>query len=131
VTALGALRALPPFCAALQHIDDGLEVHPDGRLEHLVITDAATRNYQLPRAWRQLVRIAARLTNLPHRGALAEPGSLPDPYPYELCVRRRAPARVLAVLYELFTSSDYLGTGTTRAVFSDGPDHVLKVPLGA
>jgi hypothetical protein len=77
------------------------------------------------------VRIAARLTDLPHRGALAEPGSLPDPYPYELCVRRRAPARALAVLYELFTSSDYLGTGTTRAVSSDGPDHVLKVPLGA
>lgn len=124
------LSVLTNFCGAVTSIDDDETPVPDHRLSHLVDADSRTQGYRLPLPWRDVLRRAARLSELPESGALIAPGSLPDPYPYEMSASRGDLTAVREVLDEFFATREYLGFGTTRAVFSDGADHVVKVPIG-
>lgn len=130
VSDVGVLSVLTDFCGAVWCIDNNEIPIPDNRYSALVEADSRTRDYRLPRPWRDVLRRAARLTELPERGALIAPGSLPDTYPYEMSASRGDLTAVRAVLDEFFAARKYLGFGTTRAVFSDGDDHVVKVPIG-
>lgn len=130
VSDVGVLSLLTGFVAAVTCIDNNEIPIPDRRFSALVQADSRARGYRLPRPWRDVLRRAARLTELPERGALVAPGSLPDPYPYEMSASRGDLSAVRAVLDEFFGAREYLGFGTTRAVFSDGAVHVVKVPIG-
>lgn len=130
VSDVDVLSVLTNFRGAVWCIDNDETPFPDHRYPALVEADSKTRDYRLPRPWRDVLRRAARLTEVPERGALTAPGSLPDPYPYEMSVSRGDLLPVRVVLDEFFSAREYLGFGTTRAVFSDGADHVLKVPIG-
>lgn len=126
-----ALAVLAEVEAAIDSIDTGTTPFPDRRLTVLQTAHARTARYRLPMRWRQLLRAAARCSQLPASGQLVEPGVLPHVWPYLRAAEHDLPPALAIVLDACFIGHEWIGTGTGRIVFTDGPDRVLKVPFTA
>lgn len=124
-----ALEVLADVHAAIDTIDTGDTPWPDQRLTVLRTAHSRTTGYPLPVRWRQLLRAAARCSDLPASGELVAPGALPHVWPYLRAAEHDLPWPLAVVLDEYFTERECIGIGTGRIVFTDGPDRVLKVPF--
>lgn len=128
-SARAALPVLAEVEGAIDAINTGVTPFPDHRLEALQSAHTRTSGQVLPKRWRQLLRAAARCNELPAPGELVAAGSLPHVWPYVRAAEHDLPWALAVVLDECFTERDWIATGTTRIVFTDGPDRVLKVPF--
>lgn len=124
-----ALAVLAEVQAAIDTIDTGTTPWPDQRLTMLRTAHARTTEHPLPGRWRQLLRAAARCSELPASGELVAPGALPHVWPYLRAAEHNLPWPLAVVLDECFIEREWIGMGTGRIVFTDGPDRVLKVPF--
>ncbi len=124
-----ALVVLAEVEAAFDTIDTGSIPWPDKRLTVLRTAHSRTTGHPLPARWRQLLRAAARCSDLPASGELVAPGALPHVWPYLRAAEHDLPWPLAVVLDECFTERECIGIGTGRVVFTDGPDRVLKVPF--
>lgn len=124
-----ALAVLAEVQAAIDTLDTGTTPWPDHRLTVLKTAHARTAGLRLPVRWRQLLRAAARYSELPASGELAAPGALPYVWPCLRAAEHDLPWALAVVLDECFTERECIGIGTGRVVFTDGPDRVLKVPF--
>ncbi|OLT44008.1 hypothetical protein BJF87_24240 [Gordonia sp. CNJ-863] len=115
--------------AAFDTIDTGATPWPDHRLTVLRTAHARTTGHPLPVRWWQLLRAAARCSDLPTSGELVAPGALPHVWPYLRAAEHDLPWPLAVVLDEYFTERECIGIGIGRIVFTDGPDRVLKVPF--
>ena len=124
-----ALAVLAEVQAAIDTLDTGTTPYPDERLTVLRTAPARTAGHSLPVRWRQLLRAASRCSDLPASGELAAQGSLPQVWPYLRAAEHDLPWPLAVVLDEYFTEREWIGLGTGRIVFTDGPDRVFKVPF--
>lgn len=124
-----ALAVLAEVEAAIVTVDTGTTPFPDRRLTVLRTAHARTAGQSLPMRWRQLLHAAARCSQLPTSGELVGPGMLPHVWPYLRAAEHDLPPALAVVLDACFIKREWIGTGTGRIVFTDGPGRVLKIPF--